>query len=76
MGSVKKDTIIKVAETLCHLVEENNISIKDLALTTRISEDLLKEILRGEKDITLSTLTEIAYYLGANIEISMNKRAP
>jgi transcriptional regulator with XRE-family HTH domain len=58
------DLIMEVTETLCELLEKENISRKELADRLGKSKGFISQLLNGGRNLTLRTVADILHVLG------------
>jgi transcriptional regulator with XRE-family HTH domain len=60
----QEDLIMEFTETLCELLEKENISRKELAERLGKTKGFVSQLLNGGRNLTLRTLADILHVLG------------
>jgi transcriptional regulator with XRE-family HTH domain len=63
-----------VTEAFCRILKEKKIKRSGLAEKMGKTKGYISQILNGGRNITLRTLSDIAYYLGYQVNIVFEKR--
>jgi transcriptional regulator with XRE-family HTH domain len=63
------DLIMEVTETLCELLENENITRKELAVRLGKSKGFISQLLNGGRNLTLRTVADILYVLGYKVSL-------
>ncbi|MGA2935729.1 MAG: helix-turn-helix transcriptional regulator [Syntrophobacteraceae bacterium] len=71
--AAKGELIMAVTESICELLENENMTRKELADEIAKTKGFVSQLLNGSRNMTLSTLSEIAYALGYTPTISFEK---
>ena len=61
----KEGLILEVTETICRLMKEKDVSLKELAEQTNISKSNITQFLNGERNLTLSIVSNLLFALDA-----------
>jgi len=61
---------LEVADKLFEAMQENNLSKAEFARKIGKSKAYVTRLLRGDYNLTIGSLAELAYMLGAKVEIS------
>ncbi|MFZ5450412.1 MAG: helix-turn-helix domain-containing protein [Thermodesulfobacteriota bacterium] len=67
------DLIMEVTETLCELLEKENISRKELADRLGKSKGFVSQLLNGGRNLTLRTVADILHVLGYKVTLTPHK---
>ena len=67
------DLIMEVTETLCELLEKENISRKELADRLGKSKGFISQLLNGGRNLTLRTVADILHVLGYKVSLTAHK---
>ena len=70
----QEEAILQVTETICQLMDEQNVSKADLASMMNTNTRNITKILNGERNLTIREISDIFFYLKHNTEINANKR--
>lgn len=62
--AAKGELIMAVTESICEILEKEHITRKELADKIAKTKGFVSQLLNGSRNMTLSTLAEIAYSLG------------
>lgn len=73
LEAAKGEFIMHVTESICEILEENNIERQALAKKMNKSKGFISQILNGSRNMTLGTLAEIAHVLGYVPSITFEK---
>jgi transcriptional regulator with XRE-family HTH domain len=65
----QEDFIMEVTETLCELLENENISRKGLAERLGKSKGFVSQLLNGGRNLTLRTVADILHVLGYKLTL-------
>lgn len=71
--AAKGDFIMDVTESICAILEQKNMDRKDLARNMNKSKGYISQLLNGDRNMTLATLTEICHALGCKPSIKFKK---
>ncbi len=63
LEAVKGDFIMDVTESICEILENEEIDRKDLANKMNKTKGYISQLLNGDRNMTLATLAEILYSL-------------
>ncbi|RJR38730.1 MAG: XRE family transcriptional regulator [Deltaproteobacteria bacterium] len=69
----QEDLIMEVAETLCRLLEEENVSRKELAARLGKTKGFVSQLLNGGRNLTLRTVADILHVLGYRVSLIPQK---
>lgn len=72
----QEELILDVTETICAVLNENKVSRSELAERLGKSRALVTQILSGDRNLTLRTLSDVAEVLGCRMRFSMIDRKP
>ena len=72
---LSRDLIIHPGETLQEVLEDRDMSQKELAIRTGMSDKHISTILSGQKNISASFAKKLEYALGIETEFWMNLQA-
>ena len=64
-----EELILEATESICKLLEEQELSRADLAELLGKSPAYVSQILNGSRNMTLNTLADISYCLGRRIRL-------
>src|SRR4030042_6405897 len=67
------DLIMEVTETLCELLEKEEVSRKELADRLGKSKGFISQLLNGGRNLTLRTVADILHVLGYKVSIIPQK---
>lgn len=69
--------ILEVTERICGYMEEHNISRAELARRLGKTKGYVSQLLSGGRNLTVRTIADVSYALGANLhlEIAKDRRA-
>lgn len=67
------DLIMEVTETLCELLEKENVSRKDLADRLGKTKGFVSQLLNGGRNLTLRTVADILFVLGYKVSLKPYK---
>jgi transcriptional regulator with XRE-family HTH domain len=67
------DLIMEVTETLCELLEKENVSRKELADRLGKSKGFVSQLLNGGRNLTLRTVADILHVLGYRASLTAFK---
>ena len=70
----QEDLIMNVTEQFCEILETNQIKRKKLAVLMGKTKGYISQILNGGRNITLRTLSDIAFTLGYSVNINFMKK--
>lgn len=73
LEAAKGELIMDVTEAICELIEKEGISRQELANRIGRSKGFVSQLLNGSRNMTLSTLAEIAFALGFIPNFTFNK---
>ena len=73
---VQGELIMEVTETLCELLEKENISRKELADRLGKSKGFVSQLLNGGRNLTLRTVADILHVLGYKVTLTPHKIEP
>ncbi|MFT4929423.1 MAG: plasmid maintenance system antidote protein VapI [Phenylobacterium sp.] len=73
--SAREDLVYNVTEDLLVILEDMNISKKELARRLGKSRSYVTQILSGSRNMTLGTLSDICYALGFTPQIKLPVQA-
>ena len=62
--AAKGELIMDVTESICEILEKENIERQTLAKRMNKTKGFISQILNGSRNMTLGTLAEISYVLG------------
>jgi plasmid maintenance system antidote protein VapI len=71
----QEQLIVAVAECIWQHMEERKVTKADIAAALGKSKAFVTQILNGSRNMTLRTLSDIAFALGAKCEIQLRPRA-
>lgn len=66
--------ILHATETICELIEKRGVSRADLAREIGKSRGFVTQILSGDRNMTLRTLSDFAFALSARVSIDVEMR--
>jgi len=69
----QEELILEVTETLCELLEKENVSRKDLADRLGKTKGFVSQLLNGGRNLTLRTVADILYVLGYKVTLTPYK---
>ncbi len=72
---LSRDFIIHPGETLAEIIEDRDMSQKELAIRTGVTEKHVSTVLSGQKNISPSFARKLEYALGIETEFWMNLQA-
>lgn len=72
MTGLSREMIIHPGETLKEVLENKNMSQKELVLRTGVSAKHISSVLRGEKNISVSFAKKLEYALNIEAEFWVN----
>ena len=75
MNGLSREMIIHPGETLREVLEERNMSQKELSLRTKVSAKHISTVLNGEKNISVSFAKKLEYALNIDAEFWMGLQA-
>lgn len=75
MSGLSREMIIHPGETLREVLEERNMSQKELSLRTKVSAKHISTVLNGEKNISVSFAKKLEYALNIDAEFWINLQA-
>ena len=64
LEAAKGELIMDVTESICEILEKENIERQTLAKKMNKTKGFISQILNGSRNMTLGTLAEISYVLG------------
>ena len=64
--------ILDVSEHIYELLDKYNLEAKDLAARLKVSKARVSKMLDGTSNLTLRTLSDIAFALGEEVSVSFN----
>lgn len=70
----QEEIIMDVTEAFCKILEDKKMKRNSLAEMMGKTKGYVSQILNGGRNITLRTLSDIAYCLGYQVNISFKKR--
>lgn len=70
----QEDLIMEVTEGFCEILENENLKRSNLAQLMGKTKGYISQLLNGSRNITLRSLSDIAYYLGYRVDISFKKK--
>lgn len=70
----QEDLIMDATEHFCRILQEENLSRSKLAHIMGKTKGYVSQLLNGNRNITLRVLSDVAYYLGYTVKISVQKR--
>src|ERR1022692_4037273 len=62
--------LVSATELICQLIEQDGVSRAELARRIGKSKAFVTQLLSGSRNITLRTLADVAWALGARVELS------
>ncbi|MFP3938529.1 MAG: helix-turn-helix domain-containing protein [Phycisphaerae bacterium] len=62
--------ILEITETLCKLMEEQNITRADLARKLGTSKANITQMLDGQRNLTVRTIADVLYHLGHALRLT------
>jgi antitoxin component HigA of HigAB toxin-antitoxin module len=65
----QEDLIMEVTETLCELLEKEQISRKELADRLGKTKGFISQLLNGGRNLTLRTVADILHVLGYRVRL-------
>jgi transcriptional regulator with XRE-family HTH domain len=71
----QEELIMEVTETLCEILEKDNISRKELATLLGKSKGFVSQLLNGGRNLTLRTLADVLHVLGYKISLKPYKES-
>ncbi len=71
VGGTPSDLVRDFVDEVTWFMSENKISRADLAHTMGVSPGRVSQILSGDENLTLRTLSSVAAALGAEIEVAL-----
>ena len=75
MSGLSREMIIHPGETLREVLEERDMSQKELSLRTKVSAKHISTVLNGEKNISVSFAKKLEYALNIDAEFWINLQA-
>ena len=69
----QEDLIMEVTETLCELLEKEEVSRKELADRLGKSKGFVSQLLNGGRNLTLRTVADILHVLGYKVSLKPQK---
>ena len=72
---LSRDFIIHPGETLAEVLEDREMTQKELSIRTGISEKHISTVINGQKNISSSFAKKLEYALGIETEFWMNLQA-
>jgi len=72
-GLEQEVLLVSATELICQLIEQDGVSRAELARRIGKSKAFVTQLLRGSRNITLRTLADVAWALGARIELSPSR---
>ena len=72
---LSRDFIIHPGETLAEVLEDREMTQKELAIRTGMSEKHISTVINGQKNISSSFAKKLEYALGIETEFWMNLQA-
>jgi len=69
----QEELILEVTETLCELLENEQISRKELADRLRKTKGFISQLLGGGRNLTLRTVADILHVLGYKVALKPYK---
>ncbi len=70
------DLIMEVTETLCELLEKENVTRKELADRLGKTKGFVSQLLNGGRNLTLRTVADILHVLGYKVTLTPQKIKP
>jgi len=67
------DLIMEVTETLCEILENEQVSRKELAERLGKSKGFISQLLNGGRNLTLRTVADILHVLGYKLNLTAEK---
>jgi len=71
----EEELILEFTETICDLLEEENVSRKELADRLGKTKGFVSQLLNGGRNLTLRTVADILHVLGYKVKFSPYKAA-
>jgi transcriptional regulator with XRE-family HTH domain len=71
----QEDLILEVTETLCELLEKENVSRKELADRLSKTKGFVSQLLGGGRNLTLRTVADILHVLGYRASLTPFKES-
>lgn len=62
--------ILEVTELVCELMDEQDVSHKELADRLGETEDYIDQILDGTEEMTLRAVSDLLFVLGRSLEVT------
>ena len=72
---ISRDLIIHPGETISDILEDRNMTQKELAKRLNVSEPFLSDVIRGKKDISRKLAIGLEYALGVSCSFWLNLQA-
>jgi transcriptional regulator with XRE-family HTH domain len=69
----QEELILEVTETICDILENENISRKELAERLGKSKGFISQLLKGGRNLTLRTVADILHVLGYKVALKPDK---
>lgn len=69
----QEELILEVTETICDILENENISRKGLAERLGKSKGFISQLLKGGRNLTLRTVADILHVLGYKVSLMSQK---
>lgn len=70
---IQGELIMEVTETICELLEKEQISRKELAERLGKSKGFVSQLLNGGRNLTLRTVADILHVLGYKVTLTPHK---
>ena len=74
LEAAKGEFIMEVTESICEIIQNNNIKRQDLAQKMNKSKGYISQLLNGSRNMTLATLVEIAHVIGYSPKIRFEEK--
>ncbi len=71
----EQELILEVTETICDILEKENVSRKELADRLGKTKGFVSQLLNGGRNLTLRTVADILHVLGYKVTLSPQKIA-
>lgn len=72
LTGLSREYIIHPGATLKEVLQDRNMSLNDLSISTRVSERDIRAVIKGQKNISPSFARKLYYALGIETEFWLN----